>query len=142
MEKVAFIPFHECWEWTASLDGRGYGQININKKMHRAHRLSWQIANGRELTKNELVCHSCDNPTCVNPKHLWIGTQKDNMSDCARKNRVYRPKPYLTTHCKRGHLFDEKSTYIAPKKGDRRCRICAVRHQRDYRRAKGALFLK
>ena len=76
----------DCWEWTASTRTNGYGQIHFDQKMMQAHRASWIIENGK-IPEGLVVCHSCDNKTCVNPNHLWIGTQGDNMADRDRKGR-------------------------------------------------------
>jgi len=73
-----------CWLWIGSISRR-YGQFYA-KKTVKAHRFSWELHNG--LIPNGLfVCHTCDNPLCVNPSHLWLGTQKDNMKDCVNKER-------------------------------------------------------
>lgn len=79
----------DCWLWTASLDSCGYGLIGDgNKKVKRAHRVSWELNVGNIPPKLQ-VCHKCDNRRCVNPQHLWLGSQKENMQDCAKKNRVH-----------------------------------------------------
>ena len=78
----------ECWEWQASGNGRGYGRIKINQKMESAHRVAWEIYHRMEIPKGLYICHHCDNTKCVNPFHLFIGTQLDNMADCAKKGRL------------------------------------------------------
>lgn len=76
-----------CWEWLGGLDRDGYGFFTHSEQgLIRAHRFSWELANGRH-PGNLLVCHSCDNPTCVRPDHLWAGTGKDNQSDMSTKGR-------------------------------------------------------
>jgi hypothetical protein len=76
-----------CFEWTSSLDGWGYGHIRLEKgKKIRAHRFSYLNFKG-EIPDGMLVCHSCDNPKCVNPDHLWLGTNKDNSEDMVKKGR-------------------------------------------------------
>lgn len=79
-----------CWEWDACLHSAGYGMIGttlkgIGKKYY-AHRISWEWHNG-DIPKGLFVCHLCDNPKCVNPKHLFLRTHKDNMQDMASKGR-------------------------------------------------------
>ena len=76
-----------CWNWTAFKDRDGYGRFWPNSsKAFGAHRFSLLIA-GFDLTTGPLVMHHCDNPSCVNPKHLKITTQSENMQDCANKGR-------------------------------------------------------
>jgi predicted XRE-type DNA-binding protein len=77
-----------CWEWTASLAGKGYGQLKLTgqRKQVYAHRVSFEIFKG-EVPKDKYILHKCDNPKCVNPDHLSIGSQKDNMQDMKNKGR-------------------------------------------------------
>lgn len=79
-----------CWEWQAGKTKAGYGQYSLNKKVLYAHRLSWELSN-KEIPKGMHVLHSCDNPSCINPDHLFIGTQKDNMRDKINKGRSNLP---------------------------------------------------
>ena len=75
-----------CWEWTGNKSSTGYGIILFNGKHVGAHRVMWKVTYG-EIEKNLCVCHHCDNPSCVNPKHLFLGTHQDNMKDCVNKKR-------------------------------------------------------
>ena len=80
---------NSCWLWTGAMDANGYGTIRIKKKTHRSHVLSWSMKNGLLLPpKGMCVCHTCDNPSCVNPDHLFIGTRKDNTHDMVLKKRM------------------------------------------------------
>lgn len=75
-----------CWIWKACRDKNGYGKMTVNTKDERAHRFSWKIHFG-EIPEKYFVCHKCDNPSCVNPGHLFIGTARDNNRDMIIKKR-------------------------------------------------------
>ena len=77
-----------CWEWTASCAGKGYGQMKLprERKQAYAHRLAYLIYKG-EIPPRRGVCHTCDNPKCCNPEHLFLGTSHDNHMDMVSKSR-------------------------------------------------------
>lgn len=78
----------KCWVWTAAVfKGTGYGMLGVAGKSKLAHRLSWEIFNG-PIVGGLFVLHACDNPPCVNPAHLRLGTQRDNRLDCKAKGRT------------------------------------------------------
>jgi hypothetical protein len=79
-----------CWAWQGNKIPGDYGVLKIDGKRILAHRLSWQLQNGL-IPPGMFVCHKCDNPSCINPDHLFIGTQKDNMEDCKSKGRNSPP---------------------------------------------------
>ena len=91
-EKVDRREHNECWNWLAGDNSRGYGVIWANGTMSKAHRISWEMHNGKipkddSFFKTLHVLHKCDNKKCVNPNHLFLGTQYDNMKDMENKNR-------------------------------------------------------
>lgn len=79
-----------CWLWRAGTDGHGYGQVSVDQRPDKAHRVSWRLAHG-PIPSGLWVLHRCDTPACVNPTHLFLGTQLDNMQDAAQKGRVRVP---------------------------------------------------
>ena len=83
---------NDCWIWNGSKHRQGYGHIRYNGKTALAHRVSWMIYNGG-ISEGIKVCHYCDEPSCVNPEHLFLGTQLDNVEDCIKKGRFTRNIP-------------------------------------------------
>lgn len=77
---------NDCWEWTRTRDKDGYGIFCFGGENYRAHRYSFMLTTGN-LDKKILVLHKCDNPGCVNPSHLFLGTHRDNVLDMIKKGR-------------------------------------------------------
>lgn len=89
---------NECWPWCGTVlkkDNRGI--LYFDGRNHLAPRVSWFIHNGEWPAKGIFVCHACDNPNCVNPDHLWLGTCGDNTRDAAAKKRLWSQKPGYST---------------------------------------------
>ena len=76
----------QCLEWTGTVNNMGYGKLTSEGKSWYAHRLAFTLWHG-PIPDGVFVLHHCDNPPCCNPEHLWLGTQTDNMRDCADKGR-------------------------------------------------------
>lgn len=89
----------DCWEWTASKDNHGYGHLGINGKIIRAHRVAWELTTG-PIPTGLCVLHKCDNPGCVRPDHLFIGTKADNNHDMIAKGRLPTQKGGANGHAK------------------------------------------
>jgi hypothetical protein len=79
----------ECWNWKATLNKYDYGQIKYSGKLILSHRLVWILIHG-EIPENMCVLHHCDNPSCCNPSHLYLGTHQDNMRDRSSRGRTSR----------------------------------------------------
>lgn len=80
-----------CWNWTGKRNGGGYGVVNVEGKTPLAHRVAWSLVNG-PVPEGQRVLHRCDNPSCVRPDHLFLGTQADNLADMRQKGRA-KPGP-------------------------------------------------
>ncbi len=112
-----------CWVWLGSTDTYGYGRITINYVVFKAHRLSYMIFKGI-IKPNYLICHTCDNPLCVNPDHLFEGTPKQNTLDCIKKHRNHNQSK---TKCKNNHKYMKETIYWQfNKKTNKKCRVCLI----------------
>src|SRR5690606_6747221 len=100
----------ECWPWIAASDNKGYGRIRVNGKLWMASRLSVFLATGELPPLGMDVCHKCDNPPCVNPAHLFVGSRSENMLDASEKGRLPDQRQRF---CRRG-LHDMEVTGRRP----------------------------
>lgn len=101
----------DCWEWVGAKLRGGYGSFRVNRKNTiQAHRFSYQINKGN-ISKGLYVLHTCDNPSCVNPKHLWCGTQLENMKDCYNKGRVAKGEKAWNCKLKQTQVEEIKRKY-------------------------------
>lgn len=124
-----------CWEWIGATVAR-YGVLYVGEGdrlvAKKAHRLSWEMQNG-PIPPGMLMCHTCDNPPCVNPAHLFLGTIADNNLDREAKGRGWNPQSRARkaqTHCIHGHAFTVENTYLhhtGPRRTlVRKCRACRI----------------
>ena len=119
----------QCWEWTASKDGGGYGHIWMRGKLKQAHRVSYEWKYGA-IPKGLVLDHfRCSNRGCVNPDHVRAVTQRENA---LRSDTSLAAMGLATTHCPKGHEYDEENTYLRPD-GKRVCLEC--------KRAKGRKWM-
>ena len=86
LSKVKVAGENDCWEYSGSLNSTGRGAFSIGRKNIKAHRFAYELANGK-IPSGMCVCHHCDNGKCCNPKHLFLGTMKDNVADMIKKGR-------------------------------------------------------
>lgn len=115
------IKTDSCWEWQRSCDGFGYGQLSVHGRHMRAHTFSFELTHG-PVQKGLCIMHSCDNPKCVNPSHLSLGTQRDNLRDMAAKGRSGAQK---RTHCRNGHEYSFENTKFYKARGSK-VRVCCI----------------
>lgn len=98
-----------CFLWTGPVTTKGYPSHAHRKWRTGGHRIAYMIMHGVQLEKDQFVCHSCDQPNCWNPAHLWIGDALTNQQDKNAKRRNYFTNK---THCRRGHEFTPENTHI------------------------------
>jgi hypothetical protein len=112
----------ECWPWLGAKDSNGRAQFRVDLKgaPTTAARIAWSLANRKPFPEDMDACHSCDEPWCVNPGHIWPGTRLENMRDAVKKRRMFHQKK---THCKNGHEFTKEDTRF-DESGQRHCRVC------------------
>jgi len=113
--KVKVLGEGECWEWQAGKIRRGYGSFEIDGKTKLAHRVAWSLAHEQEVPDGAFVCHKCDNPSCVNPDHLFLGDAKTNLEDCVAKGRTARGMRHgAYTHPERRPRGDRSGSRTKP----------------------------
>lgn len=122
---------NSCHPWTAAVDSDGYGWFWVDGGARKAHRWLLGHLRGRALEPGEMACHTCDNPTCCNAKHLYVGDAAANADDRKSRGRGRTNGNELKTHCKHRHPFDTANTYMDPR-GFRQCRACAAERRRRH----------
>lgn len=99
-----------CWPWTGGRTARGYGRFRMGGKSVAAHRFALVLSHG-QIPPGLSVCHSCDNPPCCNPTHLWVGTAADNAADLNAKGRASRGSMHGRAKLTEGQVLDIRQEY-------------------------------
>jgi hypothetical protein len=110
-----------CWVMTKGFTNKGYGRLPFEWEGRLASRYSYYLNVDTNFDRSKHVCHHCDNPPCVRPSHLFLGTAKDNMQDMSRKKRS---RGHKITHCPQGHEYTKENTYVRQDNGRRTCLTC------------------
>lgn len=120
-----------CWNWQRCKNKAGYGIYVYKQKNYLAHRFSWSLKNG-DINKGLHVLHKCDNPACVNPDHLFLGTQSDNNKDCKSKGR-HKNGNTGKTICKRGHDLTNPDNYYLDTRNykHKKCKLCYAYYKKS-----------
>ena len=130
-----------CWIWKCYKNKHGYGVFRLStvRKQVFAHRYSYTLNYG-EFDKKLFVCHRCDNPSCVRPDHLFLGTALDNNRDSLLKGRKaihnFCKRNIIKTHCPRGHEYNNENTIVRTRVRNgklgktRECKICCRKQNR------------
>jgi len=100
----------DCWEWLGHLVRGNYGSFGINKKYYRSHRLAYTETYG-PIPEGMFILHKCNNPKCCNPKHLYAGTQKDNMEQCKNDGRVAMGEKHYKSKLTEENVLKIRSLY-------------------------------
>jgi len=133
-------PSGDCWLWKGRLSDKGYGSFWTGVKDIRAQKFSWSIENDSDFPDGLYGCHTCDNPPCVRPSHIFPGTALDNAKDRVAKKRSHKIlfgfgaaiTNSQKVNCNKGHEFTPANTYF--NNGRRTCRICANERRRECER--------
>jgi hypothetical protein len=123
--RVVVVSETGCWLWQGWITKLwGYAQVGYRGRPVHVHRKLYMVLHNVQLSRDQYVCHTCDVRHCVNPDHLWLGSNSDNQKDSSAKSRHYESR---RTHCERGHEFSPENTIVrATMRGTPRrvCRIC------------------
>lgn len=112
----------ECGPWRGGNNSKGRGLLWFRGKTTTAPRVALRIATGENPPSEVFACHTCDNPACCNPAHLWWGSNRDNILDASAKGRLRNNR---VTHCPKGHPYSGHNLQIV-KGNQRRCRRCIM----------------
>jgi hypothetical protein len=141
-KEVASKEIESCWNWTGYILKSGYGQIKIDYINYRSHRIAYYLTYDIDPV-NRFVCHSCDNPRCCNPNHLFLGTPLDNSTDMVLKERVAHQKGEKHGQAKltEAQVYfilksSETPTKLAPRFGISPSLVSKIRHRKVWKHVK------
>ena len=117
---LGFGPDGTCWKWMSTTNAKGYAVMSIEGRFKLIHRYFYEFTYGEIGSRKIFVCHRCDNPSCINPDHMFLGTNGDNVRDMVAKGRHFNQKK---THCVHGHEFTPENTKPGLN-GGRQCIKC------------------
>ena len=128
-DRIERIPFSGCWLWLGPIAGNGHGIASVEAgKRKGAHRVAFELYKG--IVSGALnILHKCDVKSCVNPDHLYAGSQADNMTDAVERGQHFQS---TRTECKFGHPYSGDNLYMRPDGRGRECKICANDRARKY----------
>ena len=132
-KKIEKDDSEECWEWLGCCNDKGYGQVGVNGIMKYVHRISWELSRGMKIPKGMYICHKCDNRRCCNPRHLFLGTPKDNSQDMVMKERG--TGSFTKQHVEKIFILLEKGVSqrsVAKQFDTKQCTISAIATGRNY----------
>ena len=144
--RIERLPWSGCWIWMGATNRAGYAKASnafTGQKTRIVHRAILQEQLGVQLPINIYACHSCDVPSCINPAHIWPGTQLDNLRDAINKGKKIGSDGAFNarkTHCPYGHEYTQKNTRM--KSGTRQCKACHKVRLRDWKRKQRAMGRK
>lgn len=111
-EKVDKCGPDECWKWAGGRDKDGYGRFFWDYRMRVAHRFSYELHYG-PIQHRKIICHHCDNPSCVNPKHLFVGSYQENSQDMVDKKRSAKGEYHGMSKLTRENVIKIRKQYIS-----------------------------
>lgn len=118
---ICLDPNTGCWNWTGGHDTKGYGVMRYKGRAYRVHQISAMLYMRHDPSSGLFVLHRCDNVRCFNPKHLYLGTQLQNVRDIISRGRHWSA---VKTACRNGHPYTRETTYYRPGTTIRACRLC------------------
>lgn len=145
--KINILNNNDCWEWNAAKTIDGYGRFKIAGKNYSPHRLVYETFFCNIPDKMD-ICHKCDNPSCCNPNHLFLGTRSDNMKDCYTKGRslhILKMEKLRGEETKQAKLTNEmvleaKRLYSLGIRGEKLCSKFPVHKTNLYRAIRGVTY--